>query len=354
MTYYFKSGKTYRIATNEQVDMREELPAGNYIVQFSELTGFYLETTDSFNIPKKLYGKTEAQTERFLKCFELRKKSTSILLVGEKGCGKTLLAQNISKTSGFPVLFVNRPYNGDQFNTFLQQIEQPFVLLFDEFEKVYDDEDDQNGLLTLLEGVFSTNSINLFTSNSIYALNSYMKNRPGRIRYLIEFNGLTSDFVREYCEDKLKNTKHVDALVQIAGTFDKFNFDMMQALVEEVNLFDEVPSQAIEMLNIRQDFADRSSYVIDHVTVDGKPLLKTQLHKTEVNASPLNQSFAIHIRDDEESDFQRIEYNRGDLKHVGPDGTEFVFVNKEGVEVRLSKKPEQTYGNGWGYGLDAI
>lgn len=350
MTYFFKSGNTFRIANKETVDMREKLPPGNYIVQYSELTGFYLEIAENFNIPEKLYGETKNQAERFLKAFEKRKKSTSVILVGEKGCGKTLLAQYISQVSKFPVLFINAPYSGDKFNTFLQQIEQPFILLFDEFEKVYSKDEDQNGLLTLLEGVYSTNSLNIFTSNNIHALNSFMKNRPGRARYLIDFKGLSPEFVREYSDDRLNNKAHVDALVQIAGTFESFNFDMMKALVEECNMFDEHPSQAITMLNIRPEFASRQSLRIEKLIADGVIIDKVN-HTDRININPLTtNNFNIYFKtneDDEDDGFDNeITFSRNNLKEITNEGSRFVYKMEDGDMVILVKVPETPY-NAW-------
>ena len=33
MTYFFASGNTFRVAPNESVDIRNELPVGNYIIK---------------------------------------------------------------------------------------------------------------------------------------------------------------------------------------------------------------------------------------------------------------------------------------------------------------------------------
>ena len=46
-----------------------------------------------------------------------------------------------------PTIVINAPWKGDKFNTFIQAIEQPCAILFDEFEKVYD-RDDQEKILT--------------------------------------------------------------------------------------------------------------------------------------------------------------------------------------------------------------
>ena len=59
----------------------------------------------------------------------------------EKGSGKTLLAQHTSilaaKEHGIPTIVVNKPWFGDNFNSFIQSISQPLIIFFDEFEKVH-------------------------------------------------------------------------------------------------------------------------------------------------------------------------------------------------------------------------
>ena len=63
-----------------------------------------------------------------------------VLLAGEKGSGKTLLTKYISMEvakQGIPTIVINQALHGERFNTFIQAIEQPCVILFDEFEKIY-------------------------------------------------------------------------------------------------------------------------------------------------------------------------------------------------------------------------
>jgi len=63
-------------------------------------------------------------------------------LVGEKGSGKTLLAKYISiaaaKERGIPTIVINHPFHGDEFNLFMQSIQEPVIVLMDEFEKIHD------------------------------------------------------------------------------------------------------------------------------------------------------------------------------------------------------------------------
>jgi hypothetical protein len=143
MTYFLKNGNTYRVATKEAMDLHETLPAGNYVVKQMPMDGpLYLEQIDSFDSPKKMYGDVQSKTDRIIGTFLSRDKSTGVLLTGEKGSGKTMLSKNIciqlAAQHAVPTIVINAPWHGDSFNTFIQSIEQPCVVLFDEFEKVYD------------------------------------------------------------------------------------------------------------------------------------------------------------------------------------------------------------------------
>ena len=131
-------------------------------------------------------------------------------------------------------------FRSDDFNSFLSAINQPSIVMFDEFEKVYDREG-QEKILTLLDGTFQSQKLFLLTSNDKWKLDNNMKNQPGRIFYLMEFEGLDEDFIRQYCEDRLIDKSKTNQIVKISTLFDKFNFDMLTAFVEEVNRYGRIP-----------------------------------------------------------------------------------------------------------------
>ena len=253
MTHFFKNGQIFSVAPAEAIDIRKELPVGTYIVG-ATLEGFYLEITDPFEINFKLYGSILSNSKRILNTYQDRSSSTGVLLAGEKGSGKTLLAKQLSiqgaKDFGMITLIVTKPFGGDGFNTLLQNIEQPCIVLFDEFEKVYD-KDQQKEILTLLDGIVTTKKLFVFTVNDHWKIDDHMKNRPGRIYYLLDHEGLEEDFIREFATDNLKNQGHVDLLCRTLILFDKFNFDMLKSLVQEMNRYDESPQDAMRFLNIR-------------------------------------------------------------------------------------------------------
>jgi len=228
----------------------------------------YLVTAPSFNLPPRLYGNVYARAERVLNTFEQRDNSTGVLNIGRKGSGKTLLSKCIANLAAerhnMPTILVNNPWSPEAFNDMVQKINQPVVLLFDEFEKNFetrnysDDESsaDQEKLLTLLDGVASSKKLFLFTVNDRYKLNNFLINRPGRIFYKFEYDQLDDDIVAEYLEDVLdvQHNHFVDDILKHSKTITDFNFDILQAIVEELNRYGGPLKEVLSTVNI--DVAD--------------------------------------------------------------------------------------------------
>lgn len=253
MSYYIRTGNTYSVANENDIEVCETLPARVYTVAQNQMSGeFFLQPIDDFKIPSKLYGDTIKNAERIISTFEKRPLTTGVHMDGVKGSGKSLLAKYVShigKNKGYPTIVINQPYCGDGFNKFIQSIDIPAILLFDEFEKVYSSIDQQK-ILTLFDGVYPSKKLFLLTTNDSYMVSNYLKNRPGRIYYSLKFDTLDGNFVREYCEDNLVNKTHIDSIVNYTNIFSFFNFDMLSAVVEEMNRYNETLQQVLELLNI--------------------------------------------------------------------------------------------------------
>lgn len=352
MTYFLKHGNIYTVSKKEAMDLHEHLPAGNYVIKKNEMTGqLFLEQIDKFDIRGKIYGDTEKRADRILNSFEDRPSTTGVMLTGEKGSGKTLLAKMLS-VKGYekdiPTIVINQPWCGEAFNAFIQSIEQPLIVVFDEYEKVYD-EHEQELMLTLLDGVYPTKKLFVLTCNDKWRVNSHMRNRPGRIFYSLEYKGLDAGFIREYCEDNLKAKEHIDKIVGIAGTFDQFNFDMLKALVEEMNRYNETPQESMQMLNTKPEYGASSRYTVKLV-LNGEEVSQTNMEEKEWEGNPLNKSVGISYKvvenpgtDDEVWDWESVRFTPAELKKIDGDGTKYVFTNKDGASLILTKVKEQSY-----------
>ncbi len=262
-----------------------------YAIKFSPMAGYYLEIADDFKMPDKIYGDIMSRTDRVINTFNDRTGSTGALLVGEKGSGKTLIAKNIAIECGsrhhMPTLLVNSEFHGDAFNSFIQSIDIPTVIIFDEFEKVYSRETQQQ-ILTLLDGVFNSKKLFLITCNNEYKLDEHLVNRPSRIYYRYQYKGLDAQFVKEYCEDILIDKSKVDQVMNLHAAFgEKMNFDMLKSLIEEMNRYDETAKEVLAILNVTTSSRERTDYAVA-VMIDGKAPKK--LYTTELTCNPFLDS----------------------------------------------------------------
>jgi len=317
MSKFIKSGNSYKVFNDENLNVKSELPGETFVVKFDEITNsFFLEGITPFTECTKLYGKTVKHTSRILATFFDREDSTGVLLTGEKGSGKTLLAKNISTTAAshnIPTILVNEKFAGTVFNEFIQSIDQRAIVIFDEFEKIYDS-DRQESMLTLMDGVFPSKKLFIFTCNGRWRLNDNMINRPGRLFYKLSFNGLETDAVIEYCQDNLINKDHIDRLVKFTLPIKNFNFDMLKALVEEMNRFDESPHEAIDMLNIDPGVDNADRYDITVKDIHNKLVTKTT---SQIN--PLSV-FGVRLDQDDEDD-DSCEYDDGYVMEKSSENT---------------------------------
>lgn len=263
-SYFFKSGNAVSIKPADSCEVLRSLPAATYTVKKNDMTGeMYLQVTSDFDLPPKMYGTgPESRSNRIINTFNSRTKSTGILLSGDKGSGKTLLSKFVAAKlieSGVPVIVINEPWCGPAFNDLIGNIKQPAMVIFDEFDKVYDC-DDQKLLLTLLDGTVETKKLFVLTTNEGH-VDEHMINRPGRIFYHYHYDGLDEDFVRSYATDVLQDKTQMEDLVAVTSAFSSMTFDMLQAMIEDMNRYNETARQVLDCLNV-DITAENTSYTI--------------------------------------------------------------------------------------------
>lgn len=236
---YTRNGRKYTVIDRGTV-LVPVLPASVFDVGYSDLVGCFLterETNDPVDF--KVYGKVNERVSKATTRFIRGNGSLGILLSGESGMGKTLFMRILSETmvkAGYPVVIVSRLHPG--LSEFLGKIDQPFVVLVDEFEKLAHDHDDDEGatdFLTLLDGVRRNNMMFVASVNRPDRLNKMYFNRPGRFYYVFRFNRLSKGEISEYMTDVLGAGHEEDiARMTAIANVHHVNYDVLRAVCNEL------------------------------------------------------------------------------------------------------------------------
>jgi len=345
MTHFLRFGDSYRLASNNAIDIKDKLPAGTYAVKIDK-EGYYLDTIANFELPKKLYGDCTKNANRIIQTFWDRPTSTGVFLEGEKGSGKTLLSKKIAielGNVGVPTIVVNEAHYGESFNTFIQSINQPKVVFFDEFEKIYSNQaDDFNGgvnpqerVLTLFDGVYSSKTLFMVTCNDSWRIDKNMKNRPGRMYYMLSFKGLDDSFIKEYAEENLKNKANMTGLLSISTLFGSFNFDMLKAVVEEMNRYNETAQEVIKLLNTKPS-SDSGEFIMQFF-VNSKEV-ELRAGYDQFNGNPLSSDITVNTWSSDMKHHKPYHFSPVDLQKVDGVAGTFLFINDKNQQLILRRK----------------
>jgi hypothetical protein len=254
MSIYLSSGTRVNIADETDLQVSSTLPVANYIVQVTPSGDFYLKRIDAFEQPKKYYGDVRPRSARIIGTYMSRIKSTGVLLSGVPGSGKTLLAREVCiecSKQGISTVIINEPYTGDKFSSFLASIDMECVIFFDEFEKVYNEED-QEAVLTIFDGTYTQKKLFLVTVNNVNKLVDPFISRPGRLYYHFKYDGVDHDFMVAYVNENVVNPEHREGLITLLSKlFVGASFDSMSSLVEEMNRYNEPAKEVMKYMNVQ-------------------------------------------------------------------------------------------------------
>ncbi len=252
--FFIQNSDKYSLTSDKAIQIHQTLPVGVYEVQLHPMMGYFLTEKPQRPLPAKLYGTLEARAQRILQSYWERARmglGTGVLLSGEKGSGKTLLARHLMDVINLPTVVVSKPYHDAGFLDLLSQGGSKLVL-FDEFEKVYDGPDMQHALLSMLDGHYATTNLTIATLNDRYKLVDALKNRPSRFYYHYRYEQIEREFIEQYCKDRLHNCtdQRLAGINEITTLVLGFNFDMLQVLVEEMNRFNESAQECMKHINV--------------------------------------------------------------------------------------------------------
>ena len=249
-----ESGKRYRIFNNA-ITTYDQLPPKTYRVDYDPETRIFslLETHD-FEIPEtKIYGQHLDIVKKVLNSMDKMNRNLGVILSGDKGIGKSLFSKCLglkARKKGIPVILVNEYHEG--IANFLEEIEQTVMILFDEYDKTFDEKKHncQAEMLSLFDGVSAGKKLFVITCNEIQSLSQYLINRPGRFHYHFRFLYPTADEIRDYMEDKL-DKQYYDEIENVIAFSVRMNlnYDCLRSIAFELNNGLKF-QQAINDLNI--------------------------------------------------------------------------------------------------------
>jgi hypothetical protein len=277
MTAFLKSGNNeYQVYSEDHLVIEEMLPKHNYEFCFNPVKGAWLETIQPFEAPTMVYGNIRQRRDRICNTFATRLNlTTGVLLSGIKGSGKTSLLKMVALETDLPIINITSGFSFDIIVRELSKIQQPYVLIFDEFEKKYpssNEDIDFSPLLSFLDGTGSGQKLVLITANDVIKLSDFLLNRPGRMIYHFRYAGLLEPEIQEYLNDTSLGEARVDEIIESLQSvilMGAVTYDILNCITEECTRYPTLPIQdLLNALNI--SLGDTNLQYKVEVYVDGR------------------------------------------------------------------------------------
>lgn len=181
----------------------------------------------------------------------------------------TLLG-NVAIDNKLPVYMLYGKYPEEsitQIITFMSRLRN-CVIFMDEFGKMIDTRT-QNLFLTMLSDLNDTKKIFVLTENNRYEISKYILDRPGRIKYFLEFTKIPESTLLDYLKDFDIKEDFYNDILKLYSKVNEFSFDHIKAIVNEHLKY---PNESLtDIINIINAPSLRKQSFLEIVTVMKKP-----------------------------------------------------------------------------------
>lgn len=249
---FIDEGTHFKVVTSESDKKLSALPPAVYSLEVADDKSYNLKKQEpKFKEIGVIFGKSlPSTTEIVINHFMEEKEPTGLIAVGQKGCGKSKLCENICNVAitslNIPVIVLKEALPRAVIYNVLKA-SAPCVLYIDEYEKLYkpdfkknnnDTAPNEDELLTIFSDKNIGQVLTLITGNSKNDLSPFILDRPERFLFRIEYRGVSSDVVEEIC-DYYKLTKEIKEYIMDYAEDTRANLDTCITLAKNSTKFKE-------------------------------------------------------------------------------------------------------------------
>lgn len=251
-TEQVKMSETQKVLVNKSdhyilndLEIKDSIDHGIYLLQDGTF-GPSLKKVRKFEFPEVMYSNDDLFIKHVLKTFEISDENLGVLLTGKKGLGKSVTAKRICTKSKLPVIMINNHITVKEL-MFLNNLTFSHALYIDEFDKIFDANKKNNsnldniGLVTqesflsFLDGSNTNNVKRLFIVTTNSNVNSFLINRPSRLRYVKKYDEIDAEIVNEIINKKLEDKSFAEDLIENLSN-SGLNIDILNKICDEINL----------------------------------------------------------------------------------------------------------------------
>ena len=272
--------------------------------------------SESFSFNFKIYG-TEGKSisDHIIDTwesdvFKTSGKNLGVIFNGIKGTGKTIAAKQLCNRLGLPTIVISYPMDG--LVEFIQSLNFEASILIDEAEKTFDDEPEM--LLKMIDGVYNTKrKLYVLTTNDLN-LDDNLLGRPGRIRYIKQFQNLNLDIVKEVMDDTLKDKGLAEELLRFVSKLEISTIDILKSVIEECNITGRVPD--MDIFNVPSLKYNIRLLQFEDLDIEQFENLRTFIIENNTDGKPINKWLSERVADDEENTWGESSRGSSTVKSV--------------------------------------